>query len=158
MAERRADPSKLHKNAIPALGLFYVLACATPVIASQNLPSDCAELDDPGLQVPAIQLAAATIGENPVTEADSETLVAGTIKTATSAPLLDAPTESTSTQGLYGSRTPLVEAASGDDDTESTVPHDREPADRLPDMQTRFPGVSSVELKRFKRQMYRRDI
>ena len=158
MAERRADPSKLHKNALPALGLLYVLACATPVIASQNLPSDCTELDDPGLQVPVIKLAAATSGENPLTEADSETLVSATIKTATPAPLLDEPTESTSTQGLYGSRTPLVEAVPGDDDTERVIPHDRAPADRLPDMQTRFPGVSSVELRRFKRQMYRRDI
>lgn len=157
MFERRADPSKLHKNAVPALGLFFVLACATPVIASQNLSSDCAELEDPGLQVPVIKLAAATIGENHTTEPDSETLT-GPIKTATTEPLLDTPTESISTQGLYGSRTPLVEAAPGDDDTESTIPQDREPTDRLPDMQTRFPGVSSVELKRFKRQMYRRDI
>lgn len=157
MAARRADPRKLHRNAVPALGLFIVLACATPAIASKNLPSDCAELEEAGLQVPVVKLAAATIGESRATEPDSETLRTRPIKSATTAPILDAPTKSLSTQGLFEIRTPLVEAVPGDD-TQTTMTQEREPSEGLPEIQTRFPGVSSVELKRFKRQMFRRDI
>jgi hypothetical protein len=157
MAARRADPSKLHKNAVPALGLFVVLACASPASASKNLPSDCAELEDAGLQVPVIKLAAATIGETRATEPNSPALSTQPINTAATAPILDAPTKSLSTQGLFESRTPVVEAVPGDD-TQSNMTQERQPTDRLPDIQTRFPGVSSVELKRFKRQMFRRDI
>lgn len=155
MAARRADPSKLHNYARPALGLFFVFACAAPVFASQNVPSDSAELEHAGLQVPVIKLAAATIGESRATEPDSETLTTLPIKTAAAAPLVDAPTKSLSTQELFESHAPLAEAVPGED-SESAIT--QEATDRLPDIQTRFPGISSVELKRFKRQMYRRDI
>lgn len=157
MAARRADPSKLHNNAVPVLGLLLVLACAPPVSASQTLPSDCAKLEDAGLQVPIIRLASATVGENRATEPESDTLSTRPIETAATAPGLDAPKSGLSTQELFESQAPLVEAVPGDE-TDSTMTQEREAADRLPDVQSHFPGVSSVELKRFKRQMYRRDI
>ena len=157
MARRRSESRRLHKSALPALGLSLVLTGAAPVIASQNLPTDCPELEDGGLQVPIIKLAAATAGEKPVIESDSAALSARPLNTAVPAPLLDAPAEAISKPGLYDSRTPFVEQVPADD-TDSTTPQDEEATDKLPDIQTQFPGVSSAELKRFKRQMYRRDI
>ena len=157
MAATRSNPREQRKGAVTALGLFFVLACATPAIASQTTPSDCAELEGAGLQVPSIKFAAATVGKAEAAGPDSAALGTQPKSTATPAPLIEAPADDVSMHELYGVRAPLAETAPADD-AENTVPHEQELADRVPEMQTRFPGVSSVELKRFKRQMYRRDI
>jgi hypothetical protein len=157
MTERRSAPRKLHTNAVPALGLFFVLACVTPVIAAQNLPSECPDLQEAGLQVPITKLAAATVVEKQPADQDSATLSPRPMNTATTTPLVDAPAEGLSTEGLYGSRTSLADKDPADN-TESATPQVPASPDVVIDIQTQFPGVSSVELQRFKRQMYRRDI
>jgi len=159
MAERRADPRKVNTNAVSTLGLLLVLACATPVIASQNSLSDCAELEDAGLQVPITKLAAASISERHEIAAPDQTLISSQpIKTASTVPLPEAPVERISKQSLFdSSRTAPAKTLPGSD-TKSTITQKNESTDRGPKIHTRIPGVSSVELQRFKRQMYRRDI
>jgi len=159
MAERRADPRKVNTNAASTSGLLLVLACATPVIASQNSLSDCAELEDAGLQVPITKLAAASISEHrEIADPDQTAISSQPIKAASTVPLPEAPVERISNEGLFdSSRTAPAKALPGSD-TKSTIMQKNESTGKLPRIHTRIPGISSVELQRFKRQMYRRDI
>ena len=157
MGKRRSDSRKLQKSATPALGLLLVLTGAAPVLASQNLPTDCTELENAGLEAPIIMLAAATAGEKAATETDATGLNARSSNNAAAAPLLNAPAEALPKPGRFERAAPFVEPTPADD-TVSSTPQGDESADELPEIRTRFPGVSSAELKRFKRQMYRRDI
>lgn len=153
MTARRIDPSKVIKNAIPASGLLLMLALTTPVVASQNSLSDC-----PQLKVPLVRLAAASIGEyRDSSVPDSAALGTQAALTARTVPPESMPKGHLPRRSLFDTATdPVQETDPGDAPNATT--QQVESTDNFPEIQARIPGVSSVELQRFKRQMYRRDI
>ena len=156
MDARRTDTRKIVSNAILASGVLANLAFATPVIASQSTSADCVELEKAGLQVPVLKLAAASLGDDlDDRDQDAATRNTQSVTTLPAVPSNSATTDTVAEQTLFdGSVLAEPQAAPA----QSAITQQIESTDRLPDIQTRLPGVSSVELQRFKRQMYRRDI
>lgn len=157
MAARRPDPSQVMKSDILA-PVLLLLAFTSPVVASQNPLPDCPQLQETGLQVPLLKLAAASIGDyRDGSDPDAAALSTQRATTARAVPPEAKPRSVLSRQSLFDTATsPRPETELGDAQGAATQLLDS--ADRFPSIQTRIPGVSSVELQRFKRQMFRRDI
>lgn len=128
-----------------AAALLFGLSC-TFSQASNLVKSDCDEINEPPAAdgSPAPQLVLRSI-EHGLTDSDSDM----------KAPASDPTTEKVESPTL-------TEAAQSDlDDKEesaSSEPDSKVAADKIPDTALRLPGVSEIEMPRFRRQMYRTDI
>lgn len=154
MSVSRASPRELFASAaLPVSGLFLLLAVAAPVIAAPNPSADLNPTEHAPMQVPVFQIAPASINDR-VPGVDSSSAAVGTpYDKALPAP----PDKGIPEQGLLDdSPGPLAETLPADEERASGQPDAA--AEKWPVVQTLIPGISSVELQRFKRQMFRRDI
>ena len=151
MPVSRAIPRKLFAcAALPASGLFLILAATAPVFASPSPPADLDQIQHARLQVPIFQIASASVSRgSPAVDSSSEA-----VRPTRDSPLVAEPEKEIQEQAL----SPASLAETLPANRERDIERPDETAEKWPIVQTHLPGFSGAELQRFKRQMFRRDI
>jgi hypothetical protein len=150
MAEQQVAPTVGKAFATGVLVLLAAAWYAAPVLASASSPKMCKDAPSSAFEIPATALDAMKIGADRQSDGidssqprnDGNELSASRYLPASAGARLRRDLKE---KTVRDSDDPVTETHATDGEKQSTV-------------KTRVPGVSDVDLARFKRQMYRRDI
>jgi len=142
-----------------AMAVLFALAWIGPAGASPGYPSSCDDAGDPLLEITESALTATNVSHDiPVSSAESVPVSRGI-----SPAKLFRPGAAASLRKAFDDGTNRLEELTSGPVVDVSPPVRRDErsvaeADKPSTMNTRVPGVSSEELARYKRQMYRKDI